>query len=179
MNNEVEEFLRRAAQRRAQVEAQLRAQAEARARGQGQPPPRAEPPKRLTPTTQSISQQQPVQADVIELAASGNRVGDSVAAHMRHSQDIAAHVELLGDRVESADEDMAARLQQTFDHAVGRLKKTTDGPAQLASASASVAATVIRDASPAHGIADLLRNPQSLRNAFILAEVLNRPTDRW
>ena len=39
MNNEVEEFLRRAAARRAQVEAQMRAQAEARARGQQMPPP--------------------------------------------------------------------------------------------------------------------------------------------
>jgi hypothetical protein len=115
---------------------------------------------------------------VIELAASGNRVGDSVAAHMRHSQDIAAHVEMLGDRVESADEDMAAHLQQTFDHAVGRLKKTTDGPVQLAPTSPSVAAIVTRDASPAHGIAELLRSPQSVRNAFILAEVLKRP-DQW
>lgn len=180
MNNEVEEFLRRAAQRRAQVEAQLRAQAEARARGQGQAPPqRSEPPKRISPVTQHLSQQQPAQGEVIELAASGNRVSDSVAEHLRHSQDIAARVELLGDRVENVDEEMAAHLHQTFDHAVGRLRKTTEGPAALPVATPSVAATVTRATSPAHGIADLLRNPQSVRNAFILSEVLNRPADRW
>ncbi|HZL88664.1 MAG TPA: hypothetical protein VFB96_09855 [Pirellulaceae bacterium] len=187
MNNEVEEFLRRAAQRRAQVEAQLRAQAEARARGQTQPAPpqRNEPPKRLTPTTQSISQQQGTQrADLVpveseELAASGNRVAASVADHMRHSQDIAAHVEQLGDRVEVADDEMQAHLHQVFDHSVGRLRKTTESTPAGQSASPSEAATVIRDASPAHGIASLLRSPQSVRNAIILAEVLNRPTDRW
>lgn len=181
MNNEVEEFLRRAAQRRAQVEAQLRAQAEARARGQGQaPPPRAEPPKRITAAAQNLSQQQqPIQADVVELGVSGSRVGDSVSDHMRHSQDFAAQVELLGDRVESADEDMTAHLHQTFGHAVGRLRKTTAGPVQPTAATPSVAAIVIRDVSPAHGIAELLRNPQSVRNAILLAEVLNRPADRW
>ena len=181
MNNEVEEFLRRAAQRRAQVESQLRAQAEARARGQGTsaPPPRTEPPKRITPAAQSLSQQQSGQAEVVELAASGSGVAESVAQHMRHSQDIAARVELLGDRVESADEEMAAHLHQTFDHQVGRLRKTTEGPAQPSAATPSLAATVARDVSPAHGIAELLRSPQSVRNAFILAEVLNRPPDRW
>jgi hypothetical protein len=185
MNNEVEEFLRRAAQRRAQVEAQLRAQAEARARGQGQPPPRPEPPKRLTPNTQSISQQQaPQQAEVVErtseLEAAGNRVSASVAEHMRHSQDIAAHVELLGDRVEVADDEMEAHLQQVFDHSVGRLRKTTESASTPGRAAIpSEAAVVTRDSSPAHGIAELLRNPQSVRNAILLAEVINRPADRW
>jgi hypothetical protein len=185
MNNEVEEFLRRAAQRRAQVEAQLRAQAEARARGQGQaPPPQREPPKRLTPATQSISQQQGTQRpDLVpadELAASGNRVSASVADHMRHTQDIAAHVELLGDRVEVADDEMQAHLHQVFDHSVGRLRKTTESAATAGHAAIpSEAATVVRDVSPAHGIAELLRSPQSVRNAIVLAEVLNRPTDRW
>src|SRR5690349_13119461 len=86
MNNEVEEFLRRAAARRAQVEAQMRAQAEARARGQQMPPPQqqqipvayspqqppvayspqqppvaygqARPTPRMTAAPQSLSQQQ-------------------------------------------------------------------------------------------------------------------------
>jgi enoyl-CoA hydratase/carnithine racemase len=174
MNNEVEEFLRRAAQRRAQVESQLRAQAEARARGQGQVPPQREPPKRLTPVAQSISQPQ-----VAELAVTGDRVTASVAEHMRHTQEIAAHVEQLGDRVETADEEMEAHLRQTFDHSVGRLQKTTEGPAQLTPGGPSVPATVRQDVGAAQGIAQLLRSPLSVRNAIILAEVLNRPTDRW
>src|SRR5262245_26436577 len=174
MNNEVEEFLRRAAQRRAQVEAQLRAQAEARARGQQQSQPQREPPKRLAPAAQGISQQQ-----APELAMSPDRVTASVAEHMRHTQEIAAHVEQLGDRVEVADEEMEAHLRQTFDHAVGRLQKTTEGPAQLTPATPSVGASVRRDLTAADSIAQLLRSPKNVRDAIILAEVLNRPTDRW
>jgi hypothetical protein len=56
MNNEVEEFLRRAAARRAQVEAQMRAQAEARARGQQMPPPQ----QQQIPVAYSPQQQPPV-----------------------------------------------------------------------------------------------------------------------
>lgn len=185
MNNEVEEFLRRAAQRRAQVEAQLRAQAEARAKGPAQAlPPQREPAKRLTPASQSISQQQGhVTAEVVELhselAGSATRLADTSTGHVLPSQDFAAQVELLGDNVESADEAMAAHLHQTFDHQVGRLRKTTQGPPRQATATPSVAATVIRDASPAHAIGELLRTPQNVRNAIIMAEVLNRPTDRW
>jgi len=56
MNNEVEEFLRRAAARRAQVEAQMRAQAEARARGQQMPPPQQQ---QQIPVAYSPQQQPP------------------------------------------------------------------------------------------------------------------------
>ncbi len=58
MNNEVEEFLRRAAARRAQVEAQMRAQAEARARGQQMPPPQ-QPQQQYIPTAYAPPQPQP------------------------------------------------------------------------------------------------------------------------
>src|SRR6476661_5983871 len=62
MNNEVEELLRRAAARRAQVEAQMRAQAEARARGQQMPPPQQQQiPVAYSPQQQPVaySPQQP------------------------------------------------------------------------------------------------------------------------
>jgi hypothetical protein len=102
-------------------------------------------------------------------------VSASVAEHMRHSQDIAARVELLGDRVEVADDEMEAHLQQVFDHSVGRLRKTTESASTPGRAAIpSEAAVVTRDSSPAHGIAELLRNPQSVRNAILLAEVINR-----
>jgi hypothetical protein len=184
VNNEVEEFLRRAAQRRAQVEAQLRAQAEARAKGPVQVTPPQRETKRLAPAGQSISEQQRhFTAEVVEvhseLAGSGQRLADTSSGHGLQSRDFAAQVELLGDNVESADEAMEAHLHQTFDHQIGRLRKTTQGPPRQATATPSVAATVIRDASPAHAIAELLRTPQNVRNAIIMAEVLNRPADRW
>jgi hypothetical protein len=181
MNNEVEEFLRRAAQRRAQVEAQLRAQAEARARGQAQPPPqRAEPPRRRMPASPP---QAPLQAEVVdlepELAVAGSRLAAEVAEHMRHTQEIAARVEQLGDRVEVADEEMQAHLQQVFDHSLGRLRKTTDGPPVTAAATPAEPPAVSREPSPAAAIAQMLRTPQNVRNVIVLSEILNRPLDRW
>ena len=184
MNNEVEEFLRRAAQRRAQVEAQLRAQAEARARGQGQgrPAPQPqEPPRRMTPPPPSV-QQRTAPVEIIDLEPDtrlGNRVSASVAEHMRHTQEIAAHVDQLGDRVESADEDMQAHMAQVFDHQVGRLRESGKDPPAPPPPTASVAATVERKESRGSVLADLLLSPQNIRNAILLNEILNRPSDKW
>ncbi len=204
MNNEVEEFLRRAAARRAQVEAQMRAQAEARAGGQQMPPPQqqqipvayspqppagygqARPvPPRMTSAPQSLSQQQayssPSMSQTVvaaELAEDTDRVAASVAAHLRGTEQIARHTAQLSERVDIADDVMDAHLQQTFDHQLGRLKKTTDATPQVTRQdSNAVAATVAK--ATVLGIAHMLQNPQNIRSAIILNEVFNRPTDRW
>jgi hypothetical protein len=204
MNNEVEEFLRRAAARRAQVEAQMRAQAEARARGQQMPPPQqqipvayspqqppagygqARPvPPRMTSAAQSLSQQQayssPSMSQTVvaaELAEDTDRVAASVAAHLRGTEQIARHTAQLSERVDVADDLMDAHLQQTFDHQLGRLKKTTDATPQVTRQdSNAVAATVAK--ATVLGIAHMLQSPENIRSAIILNEVFNRPTDRW
>jgi hypothetical protein len=205
MNNEVEEFLRRAAARRAQVEAQMRAQAEARARGQQMPPPQqqqipvayspqqppvaygqARPtPPRMTSAPQSLSQQQayshPSMAQTVvaaELAEAPDRVAASVAAHLRGAQQIGEHTAHLSDRVDAADDVMDARMHQTFDHQVGRLKKTTEATAQVARLDANATAAVVAKATVL-GIAHMLQSPENIRSAIILNEVFNRPIDRW
>ncbi|MCE9524767.1 MAG: hypothetical protein K8R36_01785 [Planctomycetales bacterium] len=212
MNNEVEEFLRRAAARRAQVEAQMRAQAEARARGQQMPPPQqpqqqipvayspqqyppqqppvqygqARPaPPRMTAAPQSLSQQQayskPSMAQTVvaaELAEDTDRVAASVAAHLRGSQQISEHTAHLSDKVDSTDDVMDARLHQTFDHQVGRLKKTTEATPDVSREDSNATASVVAKATVL-GIAHMLQNPQNIRSAIILNEVFNRPTDRW
>lgn len=206
MNNEVEEFLRRAAARRAQVEAQMRAQAKARARGQQMPPPqqqqqipvayspqqppvaygqtRATPP-RMTSAPQSLSQQQayssPSMSQTVvaaELAEDTDRVAASVAAHLRGTEQIARHTAHLSDRVDVADDVMDAHLQQTFDHQLGRLKKTTDATPVVARQDSNATAAVVAQATVL-GIAHMLQNPQNIRSAIILNEVFNRPVDRW
>ncbi len=205
MNNEVEEFLRRAAARRAQVEAQMRAQAEARGRGQQMPPqqqqqipvaysPQQPPagygqarpvPPRMTSAPQSLSQQQayssPSMSQTLvaaELAEDTDRIAASVAAHLRGADQIVAHTANLSERVDEADDIMDARLQKTFDHQVGRLKTTTEKtPAVVRQDSNAVAATVAQ--ATVLGIAHMLQSPQNIRSAIILNEVFNRPTDRW
>lgn len=204
MNNEVEEFLRRAAARRAQVEAQMRAQSEAKARGQQPPPPvqyiptaysppqpaapaygQSRPaPVRMTAAPQSLSQQQaysgPSMAQTVmaaELAENTDRIASSVAAHLRGAEDMAQHIEQLGDRVEEADDIMEARLHQTFGHQVGRLKSSTAATTATRGDANAVAATVAQ--ATVLGIAHMLQSPQNIQSAIILNEVFNRPIDRW
>jgi hypothetical protein len=116
-----------------------------------------------------------VEAELIEveLADRTDRVGRSVEQHMRGTQQIAAHTEQLGDEIELADDKLEAHLHQVFDHKVGHLKKSTMEPA---AASPSQPA---RETPPpaAASIAQLLANPQSFRNAFILSEILKRPEE--
>ncbi|MBC7855238.1 MAG: hypothetical protein IAF94_17550 [Pirellulaceae bacterium] len=207
MNNEVEEFLRRAAARRAQVEAQMRAQAEARARGQQMPPPQQQQqhipvayspqqppppygqsrpaPPRMTSAPQSLSQQQayssPSMSQTVvaaELAEDTDRVAASVAAHLRGAEQISQHTANLSSRVDLADDEMDARLHQTFDHHVGRLRKTTEATPDVSRQDANAVAATVTQATVL-GIAHMLQSPENIRSAIILNEVFNRPVDRW
>jgi hypothetical protein len=94
---------------------------------------------------------------------------------MRGTKEIAAHTEQLGDEIEMADDKLAAHLHEVFDHKVGDLKKST---MEAAAVSPSQAA---RDAPlpGAASIARMLTDPQSLRNAFIMSEILKRPDENW
>jgi hypothetical protein len=175
MADEVEEFLRRVAQMRAQAEAQARAQQQRPrpAAPPPPPPPQQVAPARLVPARSELSVQEPAQAEIVdaELADSGERVGRQVARDMRGTEQIASHARQLGDEVDQADEKLEAHLHQVFDHQLGRLKKTaTDQAAPAASAAKRLGFT-------AGSIADLLHSPENLRNAIILGEILKRPEE--
>ena len=177
MNNEVAEFLRRAAQRRAQVEAQVEAQAKAQAEQQARAAAQQQAAKNR-PVRSLASQQQPVDAEIIDLATisqPGNRISSQVSRDLAGSQQLGRHAEHLADKVEKADDDMEAHLHKTFDHQVGTMKSVA-GDAKNTNNIASVVTAAFVDNSP---VAKLLRDPQSIRNAIIMNEILTRPTDRW
>jgi hypothetical protein len=178
--DEVEEFLRRAAARRAAAQQQQR-------------PPAPPPQPAWTPPVQQPQQQprrpppladvvmlQPVEmvdAEVVdaELADQQDRLSRGVAQHMRGTTAIAAHAETLGDELELADDKLEARLHQVFDHKVGDLKKSTMEAGAASPTQASRDAPLPGAASIAH----LLLDPQNVRNAIILAEILRRPDENW
>jgi hypothetical protein len=152
------------------------------------PPPSYQPPQAQQPFPQQPQRRPATLAEVVslqpidsvdaelvevELIDQQDRVGQSVAQHMRATDQIGRHAERLGDEVELADDKLEARLHQVFDHKVGDLKKST---MEAAAASPSQAA---RDAPlpGAVSIARMLTDPQSLRNAFIMAEILKRPDE--
>ena len=177
MKDEVEEFLRRVAQLRAQAEAQARAQQQR----PGFQPPQQMPPQRMTPPPARLVPQQeevvylePAEAEVVdaELAELGDDVGRHVQQHIRGPAEIAEHTRHLGEEVDQADDKLESRLHQTFDHQLGRLKKTASDTAAVEHTKPAPDVTLTE-------IRTLLATPANIRDAIVMAEILRRPEDRW
>jgi len=171
MRDEVEEFLRRAAQRRAQAEAKRREQVQPQ-----QPPP---PQQRLAPIQRApLREQQRELEPVVEIieaeeADAGSRLTSSDSQHLRGTTEIARHAANLGAEVDLADDKLEARLHKTFDHKLGQLKDTTTGAPE------KVALQTSEAMAASMNLTRLLSNAQSIRNGIILSEVLTRPEQRW
>jgi hypothetical protein len=161
----------------------MRAAAEAQARAQQQKkpapaaprpagPPQREEPRRLVPARSELPKV--VEAEVIdaELAETGDSVSRHVSQHLRGAEEIAAHTRQLGAEVDSADEKLEAHLHQVFDHELGRLKN-------MASQTAATPPPPPAPDVTAHELLTLLRSPESIRDAIVMAEVLRRPLERW
>lgn len=182
--NEIEEFLKRAAAMRA------RQQGAAPAAPPGQPPMPAPSASPLTPLSRvaplpvsRLSTLEVQDAEVIEAdEVSGDDVAEYVTQHL-DSTKFSQRASRLGADIKSSDEDIEAHLHQTFVHRLGQLGASTsqaedsilDDEENAARAASRAAASAISIAS----VADMLRSPQSLRNAIILSEVLNPPHSRW
>lgn len=171
MKDEVEEFLRRAAARRAQAEAKRRAEQQQAQQQAARPLPQRPAPIARAPL-------QPVVEDVVEIidaeeADTGSRFSSSVAQNLRGTTEIARHAASLGAEVDLADDKLEARLHKTFDHKLGHLKDTTTAAPVKASPQTPDAMLASMN------LTRLLSNAQSIRNAIVLSEVLNRPEHRW
>lgn len=93
-----------------------------------------------------------------------------VAKHVdKHldTSDLTAGAARLGAEVGQADEKVAAHLHDKFDHQVSRIDDPDD---EVGAAAGAAFAT---------RITEMFRNPQSIQQAFILNEILNRPDLRW
>lgn len=175
MADEVEEFLRRVAQMRAQAEAQARGQQQRPRPQPASPPPLAPPPPaRLVPARQEVVYLEPAEAEIVdaELTEISDNVGRHVTQHLSGTQTIAAHAQQLGHEVDLADDKLEARLHQVFDHQLGQLKSTASSTAATAHAATPPDVTVSE-------MLQMLRSPQSIRDAIVMAEVLRRPDERW
>jgi hypothetical protein len=199
--DEVEEFLRRAAARRAAAQGQRPPQPPS------QPsPPQAQQPVWTPPAPQQPFQQRPpqpvypqppappqrrpgsladvvmlepvelVDAEIVEVAPPRRDLASRPAgSQFRGSQAIAQHAQQLGAEVDLADDKLEAHLHQVFDHKVGDLKRSTMEAGAISPSQAA------RDAPlpGAVSIAAMLVDPQSLRNAILMAEILRRPEENW
>ncbi len=175
MPRDIEEFLKMAAQRRQQQKAQANQAARANRTtppaGNRPPPPRPGSPPPRTPLRPATNDEIVV---IGESAAEPDPYRQSVRDHVRSHIDtssLSEHASRLGEEVALADDKLDARLHSTFDHNVGNLKINTG------SALSTTTTTTARDVSPlARDLLEMLSNPQSIRQAILISEVLKRPT---
>ena len=168
MSDEIAEFLRRAAQRRAeQMQQQQRA-----AQPQYAPPP--PPPRPLAPVV--VEAEIVDDADLTPVRSPLSSVARHVAQHL-DTRDFAERADRLGDATEQADERMEAHLHQAFDHRLGNISAGTQSitAAITPEADDEVRARVAAN----HPLLSMLRQPQSVRNAIIVSELLQRPIHNW
>lgn len=169
MADNLEDFLRQAAQRRQQ-------------RAAGQKPQPQQPPR--PPVRQAERSRQIVEAEVVELADEGESVTRRVNAPSPMTQpqfgpSIGPTV-TPSKEIDSADERMAQHVQEFLVHPVSNLSKET------ASAKNSIAAEIVTAAPVSeitsstntqvrkqfqHPLVGMLRRPETLRAAFIAGEI--------
>ncbi len=182
MARDIEEFLRKAAERRQQKSGGGKAPDSRRpvARPQSPAPqPRRVQPEvveaevvRAQPLNPRVKNQKPKPARV-KPSPKRNLREESVAEHVRNHIDtssIATHAEQLGDRIANVHDQVDASIHQRLDH---DLTAIDDAPSVTDSLSA--AAMEDTGASMAEQLRKMLKNPKTVGHAILLAEVLRRP----
>jgi hypothetical protein len=159
--DEIEEFMQRAAKR------QLSPKGERRVASEQSSP--------------AATVAEPIRAEVVAEKPVGGQVGDHVRKYL-DEQEFSRREDALGKEVAQADKEIDQRLHQTFDHRVSELEAVPGEaaappiayePPDLVGTAADI------PASFATGLLDLVGNPDSLRQAIILSEILHRPEERW
>lgn len=171
MARDIEEFLRKAAERRA---AQQKGQRPASppVSGQSAPPASARP----SPGRPSVGggSAVPELEEEPDPFPTGQTVSEHVQKHIDSGpSEIARQTRQLGERVGRAGKKVQERVQQKFDHEVGQLAESQAKPVQQ-----KAVEPIQRPAASAYSpgtIAALMRSPQSLRQAIIVSELLKRP----
>jgi len=154
---EIEDFLRRAVEGREAKRPGPARTAQQPRRKPSAPPPGPQPAKPARP-------EEPAP------------VGGSVVEHVKKyldTSDFSRRTAQLGEEVALADDKVDARLHDVFEHQLGQFDWRT--PSEVEAAGGQPAAT----AAGAAGIALLLANPENLRQAIVLNEILQRPAQRW
>jgi len=174
--DEIAEFLRRASQPE-------RPPAPAR--------PAAGPPPVLRPLSDPLQPFRPPPLRPAPPPLEAELVGgapkrESIADHVRESFGQRTFGQVgsqgLGKEVAAADSKVQSRLRGVFDHQLGQLASEAGETSQPAAAVQPTAPADRIDAAPATsaaGLATMLTNPRTLRQAVLIGEILHRPEERW
>jgi len=174
VRGEVEDFLRDAAQRRA-----------VRGPQQAAPPRPTQPPVpgwRASMPPQPVPAPRPVEVELAELVPEDDA---SVADHVRRrlpAQEFGSLRPEVGTGLSQTAEAIEEHLHEVFDHRLGKLGDTPgESPLAVEAEEAETPEDRITPvpATAAAGLAAMLADPGSLRQAIVLNEILQRPLDRW
>ena len=130
------------------------------------------------PSTQRAPE--PVVAEVVR----PQRLSDSGSRHLETSvraneQRFGQRTSHLGEEVGLADKQMESRIYAAFDHQLGGLTNTSVGADVPDADMHDETPGASKPSSPAAELAATFREPQSIRQAIILSEILSRPEHRW
>jgi hypothetical protein len=92
----------------------------------------------------------------------------SVTSHVS-TDDLARHARELGEELDQADERLDERMHRQFDHAVGALGDSSDAVHEDPRRGA-----LPKEAVTTREIIDVFRHPERIREAIIMAEILDR-----
>ena len=167
MAKDIEDFLRRAAERRRQ-------QQQPKPAPPPPPPPPTPPPRQRRPEPV-----EPIILDDVEIVDEyptrqvGGLRQQSVQEHVREyldTSDIASHAENLGQRISNVSRQVDQRIHQHLDHDISKIDDrptvTDDPPPAIFGAKSSELAKELRQ---------MLANPKAVGKAIFLAEILKRP----
>ncbi|MBN2294226.1 MAG: hypothetical protein JXM70_17495 [Pirellulales bacterium] len=189
LEDEIGEFLRRAARGDVQRPAQqprpaqqTRPQRLTRPAQAGLPPrPAQARPKPRQPQRPRVQVQRrvqpPVAAEIIEPARPpvGKGLSEQVARDI-NTAEIARRTSQLGKETRQATAKLDQEIHETFDHKVGNLQsRAMEGQPDVTETASGLALP----ATSAAGLSVLLSNTESLKQAIILNEILQRPSHRW
>jgi hypothetical protein len=156
LDSEIEEFMRRAAERR------------------GRQSQRAEAPPRKPV-------EKPVVAEVVKDAPIGSAVVEHVQEYL-NTGEFAQRSNKLGGEVTQEVAQLDERLHNVFDH---QLSSLASQPGESSVATTAQGSPLPEDQVAgmlpvtAAGITALLSDPENIRQAIILNEILRRPEERW
>jgi hypothetical protein len=174
MSDEIDEFIRRAAERRKQ-------------QGQRKPTPQQRPAPAPVPVPlRERARQRLAQPDVVEAEiVSAELIEDVSASVNKHlgNRQFEQRASQLSETAAAADDVVEARLHKTFDHKLGRLAQSNTGETQPGTVrSATDNAAIVTTAAANDSLLFLinaLRTPQMLRQAVIMNEILTRRDEQW
>ena len=129
--------------------------------------PRAPVPRRVQP---------PLAAEIVEPARPpvGQGLGEQVARDI-NTADITRRVGELGQETSRATAKLDQQIHETFDHQLGNLRRQSKAEAAEPEATREPALPI----TSAAGLSVLLSDAESLKQAIILNEILQRPDHRW